>query len=51
MRLVEAGLVYLSIPSNAKEIVIGAIIVLAVALDVARQGQIRWPRRRSRSQS
>ncbi len=35
MRLVEAGLVYLSVPSNAKEIVIGAIIVLAVALDVA----------------
>ncbi len=42
MRLVEAGLVYLSVPSNAKEIVIGAIIVLAVALDVIRQGQIPW---------
>ncbi len=46
MRLVEAGLVYLSVPSNAKEIVIGAIIVLAVALDVIRQGQIPWLRRR-----
>lgn len=46
MRLVEAGLVYLSVPSNAKEIVIGAIIVLAVAVDVARQGQIPWLRRR-----
>jgi len=46
MRLVEAGLVYLSVPSNAKEIVIGAIIVLAVALDVVRQGQIPWLRRR-----
>ena len=31
MRIVEAGLVYLNVPSNAKEIVIGAIIVLAVA--------------------
>jgi len=50
MRLVEAGLVYLSVPSNAKEIVIGAIIVLAVAIDVARQGQIPWLRRR-KSQS
>lgn len=48
MRLVEAGLVYLSVPSNAKEIVIGAIIVLAVALDVARQGQIPWLRRRAK---
>lgn len=44
MRLVEAGLVYLSVPSTAKEIVIGAIIVLAVALDVIRQGQIPWLR-------
>jgi ribose transport system permease protein len=50
MRLVEAGLVYLSVPSNAKEIVIGAIIVLAVALDVARQGQIPWLRRRHKTQ-
>jgi len=51
MRLVEAGLVYLSVPSSAKEIVIGAIILLAVALDVARQGQIPWLRRRRRTQS
>jgi ribose transport system permease protein len=51
MRLVEAGLVYLSVPSNAKEIVIGAIIVLAVALDVARQGQIPWLRRRRKVQA
>ncbi len=49
MRLVEAGLVYLSVPSTAKEIVIGAIIVLAVALDVARQGQIPWLRRRAKT--
>jgi len=42
LRVVEAGLVYLSVPSNAKEIVIGAIIVLAVALDVARRGEIPW---------
>jgi ribose/xylose/arabinose/galactoside ABC-type transport system permease subunit len=51
MRLVEAGLVYLSVPSSAKEIVIGAIILLAVALDVARQGQIPWLRRRRKSQT
>jgi ribose transport system permease protein len=51
MRLVEAGLVYLSVPSSAKEIVIGAIILLAVALDVARQGQIPWLRRRRKTQS
>ena len=49
MRLVEAGLVYLSVPSNAKEIVIGVIIVLAVALDVARQGKIPWLRRRAKT--
>ena len=42
IRLVEAGLVYLDVPSNSKEIVIGAIIVLAVALDVARRGEIPW---------
>jgi ribose/xylose/arabinose/galactoside ABC-type transport system permease subunit len=40
--VVEAGLVYLSVPSNTKEIVIGAIIVLAVAIDVARRGEIPW---------
>ena len=49
MRLVEAGLVYLSVPSTAKEIVIGGIIVLAVALDVIRQGQIPWLRRRAKT--
>ena len=49
MRLVEAGLVYLSVPSNAKEIVIGVIIVLAVALHVARQGKIPWLRRRAKT--
>jgi ribose transport system permease protein len=42
IRVVEAGLVYLDVPSNTKEIVIGAIIVIAVALDVARRGEIPW---------
>ncbi len=37
----------MSFPSNAKDIVIGAIIVLAVALDVARRGEIPWLRRRA----
>ena len=50
IRIVEAGLVYLSVPSNAKEIVIGAIIVLAVALDVIRRGDVPWLRLR-RSQT
>jgi len=31
-------------PANAKEIVIGVIIVLAVALDVIRRGEIKWLR-------
>jgi ribose/xylose/arabinose/galactoside ABC-type transport system permease subunit len=44
IRIVEQGLVYLSVPSTAKEIVIGAIIVLAVALDVIRRGEIKWLR-------
>ncbi len=44
IRLVEQGLVYLSVPSNAKEIVIGAIIVLAVAIDVIRRGEVKWLR-------
>ncbi len=48
IRIVEAGLVYLDVPSNTKEIVIGAIIVLAVALDVARRGEIPWLRLRSK---
>lgn len=50
MRIVEAGLVYLDVPSTAKEIVIGAIIVLAVLLDVVRRGEIPWLRiRRKRA--
>lgn len=49
IRIVEQGLVYLNVPSNAKEIVIGAIIVLAVALDVARRGEIKWLRLGKRS--
>lgn len=42
IRIVEAGLVYLSIPSNTREIVIGAIIVIAVAIDVIRRGEVKW---------
>ena len=42
IKIVDAGLVYLSVPPNAKEIVIGAIIVLAVLVDVIRRGQIPW---------
>ncbi len=42
IRIVDAGLVYLDVPSTAKEIVIGAIIVLAVMLDVIRRGEIPW---------
>lgn len=44
IRVVDAGLVYLDVPSNAKEIVIGVIIVLAVALDVIRRGEVKWLR-------
>jgi ribose transport system permease protein len=44
LRVVDAGLVYLDVPSNAKEIVIGVIIVLAVILDVIRRGEIKWLR-------
>lgn len=44
IRIVEQGLVYLNVPSNAKEIVIGAIIVMAVALDVVRRGEVKWLR-------
>jgi len=50
IRIVDAGLVYLDVPSTAKEIVIGAIIVLAVMLDVARRGEIPWLHRRRRAQ-
>lgn len=49
IRVVEAGLVYMSVPSNTKEIVIGFIIVLAVALDVIRRGDVKWLRRRPRA--
>ena len=49
IRIVEAGLVYLDVPSNAKEIVIGAIIILAVMLDVIRSGEIPWLRRRPKT--
>jgi ribose/xylose/arabinose/galactoside ABC-type transport system permease subunit len=49
IRIVEAGLVYLSVPSNTKEIVIGAIIVLAVALDVIRRGEVKWLRLRPKT--
>lgn len=51
IRIVEQGLVYLNVPSNAKEIVIGTIIVLAVALDVIRRGEIKWLRFGRRSSS
>lgn len=44
IRVVDAGLVYLNVPSNAKEIVIGGIIVLAVGLDVIRRGEVKWLR-------
>ena len=49
MKIVEAGLVYMDVPSNAKEIVIGAIIILAVMLDVIRSGEITWLRRRPKT--
>jgi ribose transport system permease protein len=42
IKVVDAGLVYMSFPSQAKEIMIGTIIVLAVLLDTARRGQIPW---------
>ncbi len=42
MRVVQAGLVYVDVPPNFHKIVIGTIIVLAVALDVARRGEIKW---------
>jgi ribose/xylose/arabinose/galactoside ABC-type transport system permease subunit len=42
IRLVDAGLVYMSFPSQAKEIMIGAIIVVAVLIDTWRRGQIPW---------
>jgi ribose transport system permease protein len=44
IRVVEAGLVYVRVPSTTKEIVIGVIIVVAVALDVWRRGEIKWIR-------
>jgi ribose/xylose/arabinose/galactoside ABC-type transport system permease subunit len=42
MRVVQAGLVYMDVPPNAHKIVLGAIIVLAVGIDVARRGEIPW---------
>jgi len=48
IRIVEQGMVYLDVPSNAKEIVLGVIIVLAVLLDVLRQGEIPWLRLRTK---
>lgn len=45
IRIVNQGLVYLNVQSNTKEIVIGAIIVIAVAVDVLRRGEIEWLRR------
>jgi ribose transport system permease protein len=52
LKVVDAGMVYMDVPSNAKEIVVGVIIVLAVAIDVARSGQIPWLRiRRSSSKA
>jgi ribose/xylose/arabinose/galactoside ABC-type transport system permease subunit len=44
IRVVDAGLVYLDAPSHAQEIVLGVIILLAVALDVSRRGEIKWLR-------
>ncbi|MBZ0295318.1 MAG: ABC transporter permease [Anaerolineae bacterium] len=52
IRIVEQSIVYLSLPSNSREIVLGIIIVIAVFLDVVRQGEIPWLRfSRSRSSS
>ena len=39
-----AALTDLNVPSNAKEIVIGFIIVLAVAIDLVRRGDVKWLR-------
>ncbi len=49
IRLVESSMVYLSVDPRAKEIVIGAIIVLAVALDVVRRGEVQWLRLRRKA--
>ena len=49
IRIVEAGMVYMDVPSTAKEIVIGAIIVLAVMLDVIRRGEVPWLRIRRKA--
>jgi len=49
MQLVRAALLYLEVPPNAHKIVIGVIIVLAVALDVIRRGEVSWLRRMFRS--
>lgn len=44
IRIVEQSIVYLSLPSNSREIVLGVIIIVAVFLDVVRQGEISWLR-------
>ncbi len=49
IRVVSQGMVYLRVPSNAQEIVLGVIIVIAVFLDVWRQGEIPWLRLRPRT--
>ncbi len=51
MEVVRAALVYLDVPPNAHKIVIGVIIVLAVALDVIRRGEVSWLRRIFRSRA
>ncbi len=48
IRVVSQGMVYLRVPSNAQEIVLGVIIVIAVLLDVIRQGEVPWLRLRLR---
>ena len=44
LRIVEQGLVYMQVPSTAKEIVVGVIILLAVTIDVVRRGDVKWLR-------
>ncbi|MEL6272377.1 MAG: hypothetical protein AAFR22_21415, partial [Chloroflexota bacterium] len=51
IRIVEQGMVYLNVESTAKEIVLGTIIVLAVMVDVIRQGEVPWLRFTRRSVS
>jgi ribose/xylose/arabinose/galactoside ABC-type transport system permease subunit len=51
IRVVQAGLLYLNVPPNAHQIVIGSMIVLAVALDVIRRGEVSWLRQMFRRRS